>query len=206
MVKKATSRGRRKIEITKIEKKSHLQVTFSKRRAGLFKKASELCTLCGVEVAIIVFSPADKVFSFGHPQVDIIVDRFLVGNPVLDLGPIRLGEAVHRDSNIHGLNIELTGVLHKLENERERGEVLEETRKAGQLQYWWEAPIDKLGLKEVAILLDSLNELKKKVNKYKADLSKKDDISFIVKKPYDFSGDFTNYPVGYNFGYGDEFF
>ena len=59
MVKKP-SKGHRKIEISKIPKKNHLQVTFSKHRSGLFKKASELCTLSGANVAIIVFSPIRK--------------------------------------------------------------------------------------------------------------------------------------------------
>nr|GEV95430.1 agamous-like MADS-box protein AGL62 [Tanacetum cinerariifolium] len=33
------------------------QVTFSKRRKGLFKKASELCVLTGAKMAILVQSP-----------------------------------------------------------------------------------------------------------------------------------------------------
>ncbi|EFH63300.1 predicted protein [Arabidopsis lyrata subsp. lyrata] len=61
--------GRRKIEIEKIKNQSNLQVTFSKRRSGLFKKASELRTLCDAEIAIIVFSPGGKVYSFRHPNM-----------------------------------------------------------------------------------------------------------------------------------------
>jgi len=60
---------------------SNLQVTFSKRRSGLFKKVNEFCTLCGVDVALVVFSPSEKVFSFGHPNVDTIIDRYLSGVP-----------------------------------------------------------------------------------------------------------------------------
>lgn len=71
------SKGRQKIEMTRMSKESNLLVTFSKRRSGLFKKASELCILCGAEIAIIVFSPGKKVFSFGHPSVESIVDRYL---------------------------------------------------------------------------------------------------------------------------------
>lgn len=78
---KKPSMGHQKIKITKIDIKNHLQVTFSKRRSRLFKKASELCTLCAIEIAIIVFSPAGKVFSFGHPNVDSIIDQFLTRNP-----------------------------------------------------------------------------------------------------------------------------
>ena len=71
------SRGRQKVAMVKMENESNLQVTFSKRRSGLFKKASELCTLCGAQLAIVVFSPGRKVFSFGHPSVELVIDRFL---------------------------------------------------------------------------------------------------------------------------------
>ncbi|KEH34709.1 MADS-box transcription factor family protein [Medicago truncatula] len=52
---------------------SNLQVTFSKRHSGLFKKASELCTLCGAYVTLIIFSPSEKVFSFGQPSVETVI-------------------------------------------------------------------------------------------------------------------------------------
>uniref|UniRef100_A0A0A8YEF0 MADS-box domain-containing protein n=1 Tax=Arundo donax TaxID=35708 RepID=A0A0A8YEF0_ARUDO len=71
------SMGRQKIEIRRIESQEARQVCFSKRRAGLFKKASELSILCGADVAAVVFSPAGKAFSFGHPSVESIIDRFL---------------------------------------------------------------------------------------------------------------------------------
>ncbi|KAI9157487.1 hypothetical protein LWI28_023359 [Acer negundo] len=135
--------GRQKLSLVKISKKNHLQVTFSKRRTGLFKKASELATLCGVETGIIVFSPANKPFSFGHPYVDSIVNRFLSRNPQPDSGVNRLIEA-HRNANIHELNMELTQVLNELEVERKRGEALDKIRKACRKQCWWKSPIVEL--------------------------------------------------------------
>ncbi|CAN1127874.1 Agamous-like MADS-box protein AGL62 [Linum perenne] len=68
--------GRQKIAIRKIEKKSNLQVTFSKRRNGLMNKATELSILCGAQVAVIAFSPCDKVFSFGFPDTDSVIQRY----------------------------------------------------------------------------------------------------------------------------------
>ncbi|KAL5070236.1 hypothetical protein RYX36_021123 [Vicia faba] len=53
-------RGRQKIEMKKMSNESNLQVTFSKHRNGIFKKASELYTLCDANVAIVVFSPGEK--------------------------------------------------------------------------------------------------------------------------------------------------
>ncbi|XP_042006054.1 myocyte-specific enhancer factor 2-like [Salvia splendens] len=68
-------KGRQKIEMAKIENDTNLQVTFSKRRAGVFKKASELSTLCGAECALVVYSPGDKPHSFGHPSVEVVTTR-----------------------------------------------------------------------------------------------------------------------------------
>ena len=74
---KKQTQGRQKIEIKQIEEKSNLQVTFSKRRGGLVKKASELSLLWGAQLAILAFSPGKKVFAFGHPDVDMVLDRYL---------------------------------------------------------------------------------------------------------------------------------
>ncbi|XP_075095323.1 agamous-like MADS-box protein AGL62 [Nicotiana tabacum] len=71
------SKGRQKVDMVKMQNESNLQVTFSKRRAGLFKKASDLCTLCGAEVALVVFSPGCKPYSFGHPNVNETIDKYL---------------------------------------------------------------------------------------------------------------------------------
>ncbi|KAF3967398.1 hypothetical protein CMV_008606 [Castanea mollissima] len=51
--------------------------TFTKRRNGLCSKARELSTLCGAQVAAIVFSPKNKMYTFGEPSVDSVVNRFL---------------------------------------------------------------------------------------------------------------------------------
>ncbi|CAA7393833.1 unnamed protein product [Spirodela intermedia] len=69
--------GRRRIPLQKISNGDARMVSFSKRRSGLFKKAAELAILCGAEIAAVVFSPAGKPFSFGHPSVEAIADRLL---------------------------------------------------------------------------------------------------------------------------------
>jgi MADS-box transcription factor len=53
-----------KIEIKRIENPTSKQVTFSKRRGGLLKKAHELAMLCDAEVALIIFSNTGKLFEF----------------------------------------------------------------------------------------------------------------------------------------------
>lgn len=159
------SKGRQKIKMMKMESESNLQVTFSKRRSGLFKKASELCTLCGAEVAIIVFSPGKKVFSFGHPSVETIIDRFLTPNPPqINSGTLQLIEA-HRNASVRELNMQLTQVTNQLEAEKKRGEELKRMRQASQGQCWWEAPIEQLGLPQLEQLKLSLEGLKRNVAK-----------------------------------------
>ncbi|CAK9217002.1 unnamed protein product [Sphagnum jensenii] len=69
--------GRGKIEIKKIENPTSRQVTFSKRRGGLLKKAHELAVLCDAEVALIVFSSTGKLFEFASPSsMRDILDRY----------------------------------------------------------------------------------------------------------------------------------
>ncbi|XP_056174072.1 agamous-like MADS-box protein MADS3 isoform X6 [Syzygium oleosum] len=57
--------GRGRVELKRIENKINRQVTFSKRRNGLLKKAYELSVLCDVEVALIIFSSRGKLYEFG---------------------------------------------------------------------------------------------------------------------------------------------
>ncbi|KAJ9558231.1 hypothetical protein OSB04_012845 [Centaurea solstitialis] len=68
--------GRGKIEIKKIENVSTRQVTFSKRRAGLLKKAHELAVLCDAEVGIIVFSNTGRLYDFSSSSMRGIIDRY----------------------------------------------------------------------------------------------------------------------------------
>lgn len=75
-----TSKGRQKIEIKEIKIESKRQVTFSKRRRGLFKKSAELSVLTGAKIAVLTFSKSDRIFKFGH--VDTLIDKYLRKNPV----------------------------------------------------------------------------------------------------------------------------
>ncbi|XP_057763610.1 MADS-box protein JOINTLESS-like isoform X5 [Salvia miltiorrhiza] len=66
---------RQKIQIKKIDNLSTRQVTFSKRRRGLFKKAQELATLCDAEIALIVFSATGKLFDYSSSSMMQIIQR-----------------------------------------------------------------------------------------------------------------------------------
>ncbi|KAF9679033.1 hypothetical protein SADUNF_Sadunf07G0098000 [Salix dunnii] len=155
-----SSKGRQKLEMVKIPNDSNLMVTFSKRRSGLFKKASEIATLCGAEVTIIVFSPGKKVFSFGHPSVEKVVEQYQSGGiPPQTSGAYRLVEA-HRNARICDLNMKLTQLQEELEMEKKRGEELDNLRKASQSQNWWDKPIQELDLAQLEQLKAGLLNLK----------------------------------------------
>ncbi|KAJ7968302.1 MADS box protein [Quillaja saponaria] len=66
---------RQKIEIKKIDNISARQVTFSKRRRGLFKKAHELSTLCDAEIALMVFSNTGKLFDYSSSSMQQVIQR-----------------------------------------------------------------------------------------------------------------------------------
>ncbi|XVE49484.1 hypothetical protein DITRI_Ditri01bG0085900 [Diplodiscus trichospermus] len=66
---------RQKIQIKKIDNTAARQVTFSKRRRGLFKKAHELSTLCDAEIALIVFSATGKLFEYSSTSTGQVIQR-----------------------------------------------------------------------------------------------------------------------------------
>ncbi|KAL0325792.1 UNVERIFIED_CONTAM: Floral homeotic protein DEFICIENS [Sesamum radiatum] len=60
--------ARGKIQIKKIENQTNRQVTYSKRRNGLFKKAHELTVLCDARVSIIMISSTQKLHEYISPS------------------------------------------------------------------------------------------------------------------------------------------
>ncbi|KAJ4714546.1 MADS-box protein like [Melia azedarach] len=67
--------AREKIQIRKIDNATARQVTFSKRRRGLFKKAEELSVLCDADVALIIFSSTGKLFEYSSSSMKEILGR-----------------------------------------------------------------------------------------------------------------------------------
>lgn len=68
--------GRGRVELKRIENKINRQVTFSKRRNGLLKKAHELSVLCDAEIALIVFSSRGKLYEFGSAGTAKTLERY----------------------------------------------------------------------------------------------------------------------------------
>nr|QOJ53909.1 AMAMOUS-like protein AGL11-2 [Tagetes erecta] len=72
--------GRGRIEIKRIENVTSRQVTFCKRRGGLFKKACELSVLCDAEVAVIVFSTRGRVYEYASKNITSTIEKYKKAN------------------------------------------------------------------------------------------------------------------------------
>ncbi|XP_059293419.1 MADS-box transcription factor 23-like isoform X1 [Lycium ferocissimum] len=68
--------GRGKIVIRRIDNSTSRQVTFSKRRNGLLKKAKELAILCDAEVGLIIFSSTGKLYEFSNTSMRSVIERY----------------------------------------------------------------------------------------------------------------------------------
>ncbi|XP_038886185.1 MADS-box protein JOINTLESS-like isoform X2 [Benincasa hispida] len=119
--------AREKIKIKKIDNLTARQVTFSKRRRGLIKKAEELSVLCDAEVALLIFSATGKFFEYSSSSVKEVIARYNLHST--NLGKLEypsLGLQM-RGEDLQGLNLEdlkqlermlevsLTRVLHTKE-------------------------------------------------------------------------------------------
>ncbi|KAL4364136.1 hypothetical protein GQ457_04G032140 [Hibiscus cannabinus] len=67
---------RGKTQLRRIENATSRQVTFSKRRNGLLKKAFELSVLCDAEIALIIFSLRGKPYEFASSSMQETIERY----------------------------------------------------------------------------------------------------------------------------------
>ncbi|CAK8561302.1 unnamed protein product [Lathyrus sativus] len=149
--------GRKKIEIKKVQKETNKQVTFSKRRSGLFKKACELCVLSDVNLAIIVFSPADKLFCCGRPNTDAILNSYVKGTTEFE------DQKSTEDSSIcEEYNRDYEEALKMLEMEKKKLADINMARFRNR-GGWWNASIDDMSSEELEQFMMSVFEFRKKL-------------------------------------------
>ena len=150
--------GRKKIEIKKLDKEANKQVTFSKRRTGLFKKASELCILCNAHVAIIVFSPADKLFCFGEPNTEAIVTRYIKGTSQFEPTKSK-GKPVSYEEH----NRKYEEAMKILELEKKKLTDMEAFTKVWSRGEWWNEQIDEMSAEQLEQFVVAIYELRRRL-------------------------------------------
>ncbi|EPS63277.1 hypothetical protein M569_11510, partial [Genlisea aurea] len=131
------SRGRQKIPIRRISNQDDLYATFSKRRLGLYKKASELSTLCGVDVGVVIFSPTDVPYSFFSPTMESVLRRNNNNNSAAAVDEYaRLVEARAR-ARIEECNARLDGMTEEREALKRRDKAADEEMERCRDGGWW---------------------------------------------------------------------
>uniref|UniRef100_A0A0B7AXP3 MADS-box domain-containing protein n=1 Tax=Arion vulgaris TaxID=1028688 RepID=A0A0B7AXP3_9EUPU len=92
--------GRKKIQIARINDERNRQVTFTKRKLGLMKKAYELSVLCECEIALIIFTSSNKLYQYASSDMDKVLLKYTEYN----------------DSVVSQTNKDIVDMLSKKEN------------------------------------------------------------------------------------------
>jgi len=69
--------GRKKIRIERIKDERNRQVTFTKRKNGLMKKAMELSVLCDCDIALVIVNSNNKAFQYSSSAKDGEIESVL---------------------------------------------------------------------------------------------------------------------------------
>ncbi|KAM1068467.1 hypothetical protein ACFX13_000510 [Malus domestica] len=111
--------AREKIQIKKIDNATARQVTFSKRRRGLLKKAEELSVLCDADIALIIFSSTGKLFEYASSSMKEILERHNLHSKNLEkLEQPSLQLQLVENSNYTRLSKEIAAKSHQLRQMR----------------------------------------------------------------------------------------
>ncbi|XP_054789277.1 MADS-box protein AGL24-like [Prosopis cineraria] len=172
--------AREKIKIKKIDSITARQVTFSKRRRGLIKKAQELAVLCDAEVGLIIFSATGKLHDYASSSIKDIVTRYDLhchGSNPSDSHSLELQNSSH--SELRNEIADKTQELRQLKGEDLEGLNLDDLLKL-------EKKLD-VGLSRVNLIMDKRNmgeitELQRKVdNLAKANKQIKQKVAIMCK-------------------------
>lgn len=149
---------------------SACHVCFSKRRQGLFKKASDLSILCGAMVGVITFSPAGTPFSMGSPSLKVVIDeRYLTlgdhTGPSMDLGIHNVNGVVNtlmlQCEELKESIVDTKIGIKKLEEEIEE-------KGCGSLLHCTTSAISGLGFEELLEIYNKLETISDFLNKEKS--------------------------------------
>lgn len=173
-------------EMKPIENEETRQICFTKRRQSLFNKASELSILCGAMVGSVVFSTFGTPFTFGHPSIDDVANRFLnlppppSDAPAASSGGAGAGAGASGSSSsddgscswavtdtIRRLNSEYAELRQALDSESKKRETLQEAtgkEMGARMMQLLNANVSELGLAELLEFLECLEAVDGVVN------------------------------------------
>ncbi|CAH8337272.1 unnamed protein product [Eruca vesicaria subsp. sativa] len=155
--------AREKIQIRKIDNATARQVTFSKRRRGLFKKAEELSVLCDADVALIIFSSTGKLFEFCSSSMKEVLERHNLQSKNLDkLDQPSLELQLVENSDHARLSKEIADKSHQLR--QMRGEELQglNIEELQQLEKALEAGLTRVIETKSEKIMNEISDLQRK--------------------------------------------
>ncbi|XP_010526675.1 PREDICTED: MADS-box protein SVP-like [Tarenaya hassleriana] len=155
--------AREKIQIKKIDNATARQVTFSKRRRGLFKKAEELSVLCDADVALIIFSSTGKLFEYCSSSMKEMLERHNLQSKNLEkLNQPSLELQLVENSDHSRLSKELAEKSHRLR--QMRGEELQglNIEDLQQLEKALEAGLNRVIEKKSEKIMNEIGDLQRK--------------------------------------------
>ncbi|XP_010433968.1 PREDICTED: agamous-like MADS-box protein AGL19 [Camelina sativa] len=156
---------RGKTEMKRIENATSRQVTFSKRRNGLLKKAFELSVLCDAEVALVIFSPRSKLYEFSSSSIAKTIERYQ--RRIKEIGINHKG-----DANSQQARDETQGLTKKIEQlEISKRKLLGEgidkcsIEELQQLENQLERSLTRIRAKKYQLLREQIEKLKEEERK-----------------------------------------
>ncbi|KAJ6837703.1 MADS-box protein JOINTLESS [Iris pallida] len=152
---------RERIAISKIDNVTARQVTFSKRRRGIFKKAHELSVLCDAEVALIIFSATGKLFDFASSSMRDIIEKRNMHSKKLSPEKPSLDLNLENDgtSRLRKQVTESTAQLRKMRGEDLKGLSIEELQ---QLEKTLETGLSRVLDRKGESMMEQIRGLEKK--------------------------------------------
>ncbi|CAN6329147.1 unnamed protein product [Urochloa humidicola] len=158
--------GRGKVDVRRIENSVSRQVTFSKRRRGLAKKAGELAVLCDADVAMLVFSDKGKLHHFAaHASMERILDRY-ERYLLYEGGDVMEDHLAEMRGNMSHDDIKMMSRIEALQKSRRNlmGEQLESLTftEVQQLEHQIGTALRNIRSRKDHVLLNSIEELRKK--------------------------------------------
>jgi hypothetical protein len=157
--------AREKLKLRRIDNTAARQVTFSKRRKGLFKKAEELSILCDAEVALIVFSSTGKLFQFSSSSMKETLHKYCGHSK--DHDQTDQPSATSLDLNVEQINCEELNkkvAAASLQLKHMRGEELDKMSVAElqQLENKLEEGMSRVLNRKGQLMIDQINGLRQK--------------------------------------------
>lgn len=148
----------------RIENATSRQVTFSKRRSGLLKKAFELSVLCDAEVALIIFSPRGKLYEFASSSMQGTIERY--GKHTKDNQANN--KSVSTDQN-EQLKQEASGMMKQIEHlEVSKRKLLGESvglctiEELQQLEQQLESSVNRIRARKTQVFKEQIEQLREK--------------------------------------------